>query len=241
LLGFFNKNKKNSSSEKKLFLSVQRIIGLKPKNIAIYQQALRHSSVSVEIKNGVKNSNERLEYLGDAALGLVVAEYLFKLYPFKEEGFLTQMRSRIVNRNRLNQLALKIGLDELVSFELKGNKTKSLYGDALEALIGAIFLDLGYDKAEKFIISRLLQLHLDMREIENTDTDFKSKLLNWGQQNKKKIVFDLEKESGPSHNKIFLVRVLINGVPYDKAEHGSKRRAEQQAAELTINSLGLNI
>lgn len=207
----------------------------------LYHQALRHKSVAVPIKAGIKNSNERLEFLGDAALGIIVAEFLYKIYPFKEEGFLTQMRSRIVNRNTLNQLALKIGLDELISYELKGNKTKSLYGDALEALIGAIFLDLGYEKAEKFVVTRLLQLHLDMSEIENTDTDFKSKLLNWGQQNKKKIVFDMEKESGPSHNKTFSVRVLIEGVPHEKAEHGSKRKAEQKAAELTINKLRLSI
>jgi ribonuclease-3 len=240
LLNFFNQKSKDSEEKNRLTKSIVSITGIKPKNILLYQQALRHSSAAKEIKEGIKDSNERLEFLGDAVLGLIVAEYLFKIYPFKDEGFLTQMRSRIVNRNKLNQIALKIGLNELVSYELKGARAGSIFGDAFEALIGAITLDKGIETARKYIIERILSLHINISEIENTDTDFKSKLIKWGQQSKKKIEFFLEHESGPSHNKNFTIRVLIDGEPSKSFQHNSKRRAEQSAAELTLKSLGID-
>ena len=238
-MNLFNSFRKKTAEDKKLYKRIYSLTGIKPKNIALYHQALRHSSVAVEIREGIKNSNERLEYLGDAALGLIVAEHLFKLYPFKGEGFLTQMRSRIVNRAQLNKLSVKIGLDELIAFELKGNKSGSLYGDAFEALVGAICIDCGFEAARSFIVDRILRIHIDIHEIENTDTDFKSKLLNWAQQNKRKVEFQVVNESGPSHNKIFTVQVIIDGEPKQSFQHNSKRRAEQQAAELTISQLGI--
>jgi ribonuclease-3 len=239
LLNFF-KAKASSNPDKILSEKIFLLTGVKPKNISLYHQAFRHSSVATEIKDGIKNSNERLEYLGDAALGTIVAEFLFKTYPFKGEGFLTQMRSRIVNRSRLNQLAIKIGLNELISFEVSGNRVGSIYGDAFEALIGAILLDRGYEVAREFVLHRILKTHLDIAEIERTETDYKSKLLNWGQQNKRKINFVVEKESGPSHNRMFLIRVIIDGKEHEAFEHHSKRRAEQLAAEKTFLALSIS-
>jgi ribonuclease III len=238
LLKFFSKKIKSGGSDKKLAQKIHNLTGIKPNNISLYQQALRHSSVAVEIKEGVKNSNERLEYLGDAVLGIIVAEYLFKMYPFKGEGFLTKMRSRIVNRAMLNQLATKIGLNELISSDLKGNRAGSIYGDAFEALIGAIYLDKGFLPTRKFFIERILKLHISIDEIEQTDTDYKSRLLNWGQQEKKKISFDVIDEKGPPHNKLYTVQVMIDGKAFKTFQHHSKRRAEQLAAQLTLEDMG---
>lgn len=228
-----------SSADRELSERIYRITGIKPKNISLYHQALRHSSAATEIKDGVKNSNERLEFLGDAVLGIIVAEFLFKKYPFKGEGFLTKIRSRIVNRSQLNELSVKIGLNELVIADVKGTRTGSIYGDALEALIGAIYLDKGFDATRDFFIHTLIKFHVDIDELEQTDTDYKSRLLNWGQQQKKKISFELINESGPSHNKIFTIQVSIDGEPQNSFQHHSKRRAEQLAAQLTLEKMGI--
>lgn len=223
--------------EKKLADSLYLILGFYPKNILLYQQALRHSSVSKEIKHGIRDSNERLEYLGDAILGSIIAEYLFQLYPFKGEGFLTQMRSRIVNRAQLNHLALKLGLNKLIKADLRGTRAGSMNGDAFEALIGAIYLDKGYKKTRKFVLDRILKIHLDIQKIEQTDTDFKSRLINICQKEKKKVVFHLLEEIGKGIGKEFVIQVEIEGKPIVKFQHTSKRRAEQLAAELALEKL----
>jgi len=228
---------KKSSSEKKLAQTIRLITGFVPKNISLYQQAFRHVSASIEIKSGVKNSNERLEYLGDAVLGAIVAEYLFQVFPFKDEGFLTQVRSRIVNRAQLNKLAIKLGFDKLIQADLKGNLSSSMYGDAFEAFIGAVYLDKGFKVTQKFVVERIIKIHLDINEIESTDTDFKSKLINFCQQRKKKVEFVLVKEVGAGQRKEFVISVEINGKAFGTSQHTSKRRAEQRAAELTIIEL----
>ncbi|MFL5751766.1 MAG: ribonuclease III [Bacteroidia bacterium] len=227
----------SGKKEKKLAETLYLLLGFYPKNILLYQQALRHSSVSKEIKQGVRDSNERLEYLGDAILGSIIAEYLFQLYPFKGEGFLTQMRSRIVNRSQLNHLALKLGLNKLIKADLRGTRAGSMNGDAFEALIGAIYLDRGYKKTRKFVLERILKIHLDIEEIEQTDTDYKSKLINICQKEKKKVVFNLLDEVGKGMGKEFVVQVEIDGHAIVKFQHTSKRRAEQLAAQLALEKL----
>jgi ribonuclease III len=239
LLKIFSKSLFTSSADKALAKRIFLITGVKPTNVSLYHQALRHSSAAVEIKEGVKNSNERLEFLGDAVLGIIVAEHLFKLYPFKGEGFLTKIRSRIVNRNQLNEIALKIGLNELIVSDVKGARTGSIHGDALEALIGAIYLDKGFETTRKFIVQNLLKFHVNIDELEQTDTDYKSRLLNWGQQNKKKVSFELIGESGPPHNKLFTIQVMIENEAKLSFQHHSKRRAEQLAAQLTMEEMGI--
>ena len=150
------------SSDKKLLRSLENILGFFPSNTNLYKSALRHKSAAREIKNGVKDSNERLEYLGDAILGAVVADYVFKKFPYKDEGFLTEMRSKIVSRDNLNKLSRKLGLDALIINNPDNAVNRSMHGDAFEALIGAIYLDKGYRCAKKFVIGRIISHYLDI-------------------------------------------------------------------------------
>ena len=149
-----------SSNEKKIYEAVKLICGFYPKNNSLYLLAFRHSSAAVKVKGDVYNSNERLEYLGDAILGAIVAEYLFKTFPFKDEGFLSQIRSRIVSRNQLNKLSIKLGIPQLIESDLKGLPAGSMFGDAFEAFIGAIYLDHGFEKTKKFIVERIMKFHM---------------------------------------------------------------------------------
>ncbi len=225
-----------SKSDRQLSKSLKCVLGFSPSNISLYKQAFLHSS-----KKETSN-NERLEFLGDAILGVVIAEYLFKLYPGKDEGFLTQLRSKIVNGNSLKQLALKLGIDNYLKTDLsKNEKTKSsAYGDAFEALIGAIYLDKGFEVCKKFILQRVLKYHIDVNELQNTDTDFKSQLQIYAQRNKLNLEYRLLKEGHKGKDKIFTVQVFINNEPYVAFEHYSKKIAEQKAAQLTLEELNIS-
>ncbi len=226
------------SAERTLFRSLKNILGFYPGNIALYKQAFRHSSVAQEIREGVRDSNERLEYLGDAVLGAVVTDFLFKTFPFKDEGFLTKMRSRIVSRSSLNRLATKLGIDVMIDKNVdESSGHNSINGDAFESLIGAIYLDKGYRVAQTFIVDRIIRLHVDMDEVENKETDFKSKLIEWAQKEKKQLRFELIGENGNGNDRQYTVQVFIDGQPYGQAQHFSKKRAEQIAAEVTDGML----
>ena len=217
---------------------MKNILGFYPDNISLYKQAFRHSSVSNEIKDGVKDSNERLEYLGDAILGAVIAEHLFKIFPFKDEGFLTKMRSKIVSRSHLNFLASKLGIDKFIEANLESSaKSSAMKGDAFEAMIGAIYLDKGYGITKKFILERIVRNHVDMNEVETKETDFKSKLIEWVQKEKKEIRFNLVEEIGEGQDKQFVIEVLISGDVMGKAQHFSKKRAEQIASEQACSQI----
>ncbi|MEW6469053.1 MAG: ribonuclease III [Bacteroidota bacterium] len=222
----------NFSADKKLYLSLKNILGFYPGNISLYKQAFRHSSVASEIKRGVKDSNERLEFLGDAILGAVIAEHLFRMFPYKDEGFLTKMRSRIVSRSSLNQLASRLGIDKFIEASLESSsKSSAMKGDAFEAMLGAIYLDKGYDTTRRFILERIVRNHIDMHEVENKETDFKSKLIEWAQKEKKEVRFILVEEIGDGQEKQFVMEVNVQGEPLGRAQHFSKKRAEQIAAE----------
>jgi ribonuclease III len=202
-------------------------------NMSCYLQALRHHSASATIhENGSRDSNERLEYLGDAVLNIVVAELLFNKFPFKSEGFLTEMRSKIVSRESLNDLALKIGLNQIVSYDRKAigsNRKNSIFGNALEAFIGAIFLDAGFYKAKRFITNKLLS-HIDVDKLQFTETNFKGKLIEWAQRNNKILEFENQEEI-IQKQKIYKVRVLLDRVLMGGAENSSKKKAEQMASQ----------
>ena len=177
-------------------------------------------------------SNERLVYLGDAILGAVIAELLFKKFPYKEEGFLTEMRSRIVNREHLNKLSLKLGIDQFMINSIDpAAKNKSAYGDAFEALIGAVYIDKGYNTTRKLILNRIVRHHIDLEDMENLDKNFKSKLINWAQREKKVIEFLLVDEVENGGKKLLRVKVMIDGEERARGEDFSKKRAEQIAAE----------
>ena len=228
-------------SKDKIFISTLRnLLGFTPGNISVYKLAFRHRSAAVEHDSGIKLSNERLEYLGDAILGTVIAEMLFKKYPYKEEGFLTEMRSRLVNREHLNRLALKLGIDQMMSgFIDPGAKTRSAYGDAFEALIGAVYLDKGYDVTKNMILKRFVKNHIHLDEIEELDSNFKSRLIIWSQRERKKVEFEFLEEVDNGGKRLLRVRVLVDGVEMSRGEDFSKKRAEQIAAEKACATLGI--
>ena len=177
-------------------------------------------------------NNERLEYLGDAVLGAIVAEYLYNRFPRKDEGFLTQMRSRIVNRSFLTQLTFKLGLDIFVNSNTNSvNETSHIFGDVLEAFIGAIYLDVGYKGARKFVIKKVLSVHVDIHALEKSDTNYKSKLIEWGQKNKRAVEFDTQENPLTSRDKMpFTSIIKVDGLIAGKGEGYSKKEAQQNSA-----------
>lgn len=237
ILGFLTKDPK----QKEFIKSIEQIIGASPKNKLLYQLAFRHTSASKN--NGInsfKESNERLEFLGDSVLGMVVAEYLFKKYPFKDEGFLTEIRSRIVNRESLNVLARRIGLDKLIEFDGQRNFHRtSMFGDAMEALIGAIYLDKGFTFTKKFIISKLLSNHFDLDEVISNNTNYKSTILSWAQADGRKVEFLIVEEKGKNHSKEFIAQVLVDAQVISSGTGWNKKKAEQDASRRACEILSI--
>ncbi len=218
--------------DKILYIAIKNLLGFYPCNIYLYKVALSHKSAPQIWLKGQQVNNERLEYLGDAVLSSVVADYLYKKFPYQHEGFLTEMRSRIVSRSRFNKLSLKMGLNKLI---FQGNGTysssKSIFGDTFEALIGAIYLDKGYNFTRKVIIRRIIDVHLDVDEIERTDTNFKSRILEYAQREKKQIEFKVIQEVGEGHRKQYVVELSIDNTPVSRGQDFSIKAAEQVAAE----------
>ncbi len=235
--------KPRTAEQRALALKIKAITGYSPLNLICYEQALRHHSVSKTIHhNGSKDSNERLEFLGDSVLNAIVADYLFKKYPFKDEGFLTQLRSKIVSRESLNELAIKIQLNKLVEYDRKAlqniNLRNSIFGNALEAFLGAVFLDTGFDSCKKFITTKLLRFHIDVDKLQVTETNFKGRLIEYGQKNAKVIEFEVE-EIIDGKNKIYLIKVVIDGKDLGQAQHTNKKKAEQMAAQKAFEQMDI--
>mgnify|MGYP000511514779 CR=1 FL=1 len=226
--------------EKKLKSALKNTLGISPKNISLYVQAFRHNSIAKEIKEGIKDSNERLEYLGDSVLNAVIADFLFRKFPYKDEGFLTKMRSKMVSRDHLNQLALKLGLNKLLTLTNDPNlKFSSMNGDAFEALVGAIYIDKGFYAVQDFILNRILKFHVDVEKILLTETDFKSKLIEWSQREKREVRFQIVEENGTGYDKQFMIAVQVQGEAIAQAQHFSKKKAEQLSAEAACGKLGI--
>lgn len=230
----------NSKEDKKLITAIKTIAGFAPSNLSLYRLATLHSSKSKEL-DGFRESNERLEYLGDAILGAAVADYLFKKYPFKDEGFLTEIRSRIVNRESLNNLARKVGVGAIVRFDHKNTQLKHvILGNTLEALIGAIYLDKGYIRTKKFVIDKLIQPYFDLEVVVSSNSNHKSKLIEWAQRKGKDIKFELvTTKSAGRNNKEFAIQVLLEGETFGLGHGFTKKKAEQSAAEKTCAILEL--
>jgi ribonuclease-3 len=220
---------------------LRNTLGFYPDNISLYKLALRHSSAAKHIKKGVKDSNERLEFLGDSVIGTVVADYLFKKFPYKDEGFLTKMRSKMVSRAKHNQIAMKLGLNKLIEAnnDRFGSKPSSINGDAYEALIGAIYLDKGYRFAQKFILNRIINVHIDMDEMETVETDFKSKFIEWAQKEKKEYDYETVVDGTIAADKQFILNLVVDGEVLGHAQHFSKKRAEQMVSEQACISLAI--
>lgn len=229
--------KKKESPE--FYAFFKNVLGFVPRRTELYHTAFIHRSVS-SVSEGHRINNERLEYLGDAVLGTVVAEYLYKKYPLKGEGFLTEMRSKIVSRKSLGQLAVKIGMLELIEHQRGGEGAfKSMGGDALEALIGAVYIEKGYRFTRRIIIRKLLCTYIDVDTVAQTEWNFKSKLIDWGQKNHKKVTFEIVRSvvRGQSGRREYECRVNIDGKPQQSAVEYTIKAAEQLAAEKTYKML----
>jgi ribonuclease-3 len=229
-------SKPNSKDDRKLVTAIKTIAGFTPSNLSLYKLATLHTSKAKEIA-GFRESNERLEYLGDAILGAAVADYLFKKYPFKDEGFLTEIRSRIVNRESLNNLARKIGIDSIVQYDHRNTQLqKVILGNTLEALVGAVYLDKGYLRCKKFVIDKLIQPYFDLEVVVNSDTNHKSKVIEWSQRNGKEIKFEI-KETKNGRGREFTAQVHLGGEPFGMGFGLTKKKAEQDASEKTCAML----
>lgn len=190
----------------------------------------------------MKNSNERLEFLGDSVIGTVVADYLFKRFPYKDEGFLTKTRSKMVSRQQHNKIAIKLGLNNLIEVNNdrhSSGRANSINGDAYEALIGAIYLDKGYRFAQRFILERIVHVHIDMDEVETKEVDFKSKFIEWAQKEKKEFQFETVVDGADVSDKLFVIQLKVGTEILGSAQHFSKKRAEQIVAEQGCSILGI--
>jgi ribonuclease-3 len=219
------------------------MVGSKPFNLSLYKLAIKHVSVAEESINGFKISNERLEYLGDAVLGAVVAEFLFIKFPYRDEGFLTETRSRMVNREALNQIAIKIGLAKVVDNQYKGKNLsahKSIYGDTLEAMVGAVYLDRGYKFCKKFILKCII-IHFDVDDIISTTSNFKSKIIEWSQKENKEVDFKTISVTGNQRFKEFHVQLFVGGDLLSEGKGPTKKKAEQEAAKNACEKLNIAI
>jgi ribonuclease-3 len=227
------------SSDKQLAQNLLPILGFIPSRLNIFKLAFYHKSMN----NGeeLDGNNERLEYLGDAILSTVVAEYLFQKYPTQDEGFLTKMRSKIVKRNTLNKIADKMGLDIILSEFSQGKMSKSMLGNALEALVGAIYLEFGYTKTRNYIISNILMKYLDFDHLETTDDNYKSKLLEYCQKNGKNVNYKLVNKYKMDKRDRFKVAVEVDGKSIAMAEDFNKKSAEQQASKRAIILLNIPV
>ena len=227
------------SKDKSLAKKLRSVLGYTPKRLSLYKLAFYHKSMNDE-QTQRNQHNERLEYLGDSILSTIVAEYLFKKYPGKNEGFLTKMRSKIVKRKTLNTLAHEMGLDIILSSYSQGRMSKSMMGNAFEALVGAIYLDKGFTDTCDYIINQVLLKHLNIHELEMMDDNFKSQLLEWGQKNNINVDYRLVSKYKQDKRDRFKVAVVIEGDEVANADDFNKKAAEQLASEMALQKLNIS-
>lgn len=220
-------------------VQIERITGFPVKNLSLYELAFTHSSSSNEGKKGTKLNNERLEFLGDAILGAVITDFLYRNFPNKEEGYLTNLRSKLVSRKHLNEIGENLGLIDLLKYTpSRGTRAKSLNGDAFEAMLGALYLDHGYAACQSFIERGILK-GLDLEQVSIRLTSYKSALLEWGQKNKKSVRFELLKTEGKSHNPLYHVGCFIRQQQLGQGSGATKKKAEEAAAKEAFKGLNL--
>ena len=224
--------------DKESYLCFYKMLGFYPRNIEIYQQALLHKSSSVKTKGRLLN-NERLEFLGDAILDAVVADIVYKRFEGKREGFLTNTRSKIVQRETLNRIAVQIGLDKLIKYTTRQSSHNSyMCGNAFEALVGAIYLDRGYETCKFFMEERIIKPYLNLDKLSRKEVNFKSKLIEWGQKNRFLIEFNLLEQSVDEElNPVFETQVVVEQVPAGQGKGYSKKESQQEAAHETLNKI----
>ena len=225
--------------DRESYLCFYKILGFFPRNIQLYQQALLHKSTSLRSEKGRPINNERLEFLGDAILDAIVGDIVYQRFEGKREGFLTNTRSKIVQRETLNKLAVEIGLDKLIKYSTRSSSHNSyMYGNAFEAFIGAIYLDQGYDRCKQFMEQRIINQYIDLEIISRKEVNFKSKLIEWSQKNKTEVSFELiEQFFDQDSNPIFQTEVRIEGIPAGTGIGYSKKESQQNAAQMAIKKV----
>ncbi len=227
----------SSKANRDLRRQLQNVLGLSPNKLNLYKTALSHRS----IREGADENNERLEFLGDAVLSSLVAHYLFMRYPYKDEGFLTEMRSKMVNRNQLNDIALKIGLKKITYYNRFDNSLKisQIFGNTLEAIVGAVYLDKGYKKTRAWVTRHIIMPHFFMDDLENLDINQKNKLYGWANRNGKNLEFETLEEKIENGRRLFTIGAKIDGVVVAEAKAYNKKDASQVAAQIAVEKLGL--
>lgn len=233
----FLKNLLKKSVDTSFENQLKNVLGVKPGNSLLYRTALSHRSV----KETADENNERLEYLGDAVLSAIVADYLFKRYPYKGEGFLTEMRSKMVNRQQLNDIALKMGLKKLTFYNKFDNSLKGsqIFGNTLEALVGAVYLDKGYIKTSSWVLKQIVIPHMFVDDLELIDINLKNKLIGWANKNGKVLAFDLVQEKMEGSRRLFTINAVLDGEMLAQGKGYNKKDASQVAAQLAVEKLGL--
>ena len=218
---------------------LKKILGFRPGNLRLYEIAFIHRSASFTLPDGKRVNNERLEFLGDAVLDAILSDFLFEKFPDANEGFLTKIRSRIVNRDVLNQLAISMGINNILISNISSvHPTKNLYGDAFEALIGSVFIDKGFKKTKKLFIKNVLNKYLDLNLIVNTDTDYKSLVFEWVQKHKSNLIFTYNEEYDFNLKKsVFSTTLFIDKKELGEGHGSSKKEAEQEASSQAWKSL----
>jgi ribonuclease-3 len=225
--------------DRKSYFCFYQILGFYPRNIELYKQALLHKSISLRSEHGRPINNERLEFLGDAILDAIVGDIVYKHFEGRGEGHLTNTRSKIVQRETLNKLAVEIGLDKLIKYSARSSSHNSyMYGNAFEAFIGAIYLDQGYRRCKTFLEKRIIEKYIDLDKLSNKEVNFKSKLIEWCQKNKVELSFELiEQTLDEKNNPIFQTEVRIEGITIGDGTGYSKKESQQNAAKRALKKI----
>lgn len=225
--------------DRESYFCFYRILGFFPRNIRYYKEAVLHKSTLVRGESGRPLNNERLEFLGDAILDAVIADVVYKHFAGKREGFLTNTRSKIVQRETLNKLAVAIGLDKLVRYTSRpASHNSSMYGNAFEAFLGAIYLDQGYERCKKFVEKKILKEYIDLEKMSRKETNFKSKLIEWSQKHKYALSFELiEQRLDKDRNPVFHTEVKIESLSAGTGKGYSKKESQQNAAHMALRKI----
>lgn len=229
----FFREAKGASFRKQL----KNVLGFTPDNISLYKTALTHRSV----RENADENNERLEYLGDAVLSALIADYLFMRYPYREEGFLTEMRSKMVNRQQLNEIALRMGLKKITLYNKSDGSLKisQIFGNTLEALVGAIYLDRGYKKTAKWVTERIILPHMFIDDLELLEINHKNKLYGWANKNGKILEFETIEEKVENGRRLFTIAAVVDGNKIAEGKAFNKKDASQIAAQMAVAMLGI--
>ena len=233
----FLKNIFERKGDKEFKRQLRNVLGFVPGNLDLYKTTLSHRS----IREGSDENNERLEFLGDAVLSSLVGHYLFMRYPYKDEGYLTEMRSKMVNRNKLNDIALKMGLKKITFYNKFDSSLKisQIFGNTLEAVVGAVYLDKGYTKTQQWVTMHIINPHLYMDDLEILEINQKNKLYGWANKNGKNLEFETLEEKIENGRRLFTIGAIVDGELIAEAKAYNKKDASQVAAQMAVEKLGL--